>query len=139
MKDTLPNEKKQTIGKQNVEFYTDAFGPIAEKFVLYANPYGFGTEFCNVHFEASTSDNNSVLSMTKVKDECDQENRALNPSRAKLVCADDSRFACMGLNTKEGLYWAYMRFDVENQASAEALFKKMFFSFKFIESTSTKD
>ncbi len=136
LKDTLPKVLKQTIRTENVEFFSDPFPTSITRFVLYANPIGFGTEYCNINYKIST-DGLKILSVDKGEDQCSPQYQKSHPNPVVDKCSDGIRYACFDLPTMNNgnFYWGYLEFSVTgnhptSEADADALLQKILFSFK---------
>jgi len=136
LKDGLPKIKKDTIFSENVEFYNNPFPTSLTRFVLYVNPLGFGTEYCNINYIID-SDGSKILSVGRGEDQCSPEYKNSHPNVIIDKCSDGIRYACFNIQkmNNNNFYWGYLQSDAVgrhaiSESSADALLQEILFSFE---------
>lgn len=137
VQDTLPKIKKDTIGTENVEFFNDPFPTSVTRFVLYANPMGFGA-LCTIKYTINiNNDGSKISSADKGEDQCSSEYQKSHPNPTTDICSYSIRYACFGTPAMNNgnFYWGYLQSDTTgrhaiSESDADALLREILFSFK---------
>ncbi|MFH0739851.1 MAG: hypothetical protein V1819_01775 [bacterium] len=136
IKNTLPTTTQDTIAFQNIEFFNNSFPTSQIKFVLYANPLGFGMEYCNIDYKIN-GDGSKITSAIRQDDQCASEYKRSHPKPLLDRCSDGIRYACFSMPTmnNNNFYLGYLRTDPTgpnaiSDIDADKLLQKILLSFR---------